>query len=408
MVSLQYILLNNMEDFWKFVEKHRNDDPARLRLKYHGSNECWIEDAITHIECMRKCGNKFGEAQPELMLSTLSVEQATSERVAQLHGEIACRLIGNPHNILDMTCGLGIDLHALSGTFQCHSTGIEINPNLANAATYNFRNNPLVDIVNADSVKWLESLSDDTKFDLIFIDPARRGDVGQRLFNIHHCQPDVAEMLPLLADKCRYAMVKLSPMLDVTQTLRDLPPITELHIVDDNGECRELLAVLDFTSESRETEPLITVHSEDRTLSFTPAEERQQHEQYGNALAGMWLFEPSPACMKARPFATLCQCHGLRKLHPNTNLFVNDTTVYDLPGKWYEIEEVADFASSVIKTIGKRIPKADIAARNFPFKAEELQRRLKIKSGGQHRIIGATIGEPRIPERHVLLVLRKM
>lgn len=397
-----------MEDFWKFVEEHRNDDPARLRLKYHGSNECWIEEAITHIECLRKCGNKFGKARPDLMPSTLSVEQATSEKVAQLHGEIARKLIGNPHNILDMTCGLGIDLHALSDTFQCRSTGIEINPKLANAATYNFRNNPLVDIVNADSVKWLESSPDNTKFDLIFIDPARRDDAGQRVFNIHHCQPDVAEMLPLLAAKCSYAMVKLSPMLDVTQTLRDLPPITELHIVDDNGECRELLAVLDFSYGSKEAEPLITIHSGDKTLSFTPAEERQRQEQYGAPIAGMWLFEPSPACMKAHPFATLCELYGLKKLHPNTNLFIADTPSYNLPGKWYEIEAVHDFASSVIKTLGKSITHADIAVRNFPFKAEGLQRRLKIKSGGRHRIIGATIGEPRFPERHVLLVLRKM
>ena len=397
-----------MEEFWKFVEGHHDDDPAKLRLKYHGSSESWIEDAITHIECLRRCGKKFGALQPELMLSTLSVEQATSGKVARLHGEIARRLTDTSRHILDMTCGMGIDLHAITDALHCPATGIEMNPKLANAAAYNFRNNPLVDIVNADSVKWLESSDVTTKFDLIFIDPARRGDAGQRVFNIHHCQPDVAELLPLLASKCRFAMVKLSPMLDVTQTLRDLPPARELHIVDENGECRELLAVLDFERATECHEPLITVHSGDKTLSFKPEEEKIQQERYGDAIAGMWLFEPSPACMKAQPFATLCGKYGLIKLHPNTNLFVCGKPAEELPGKWYEIEEVLPFSSSVIKTLGKRIPKADIAARNFPFKAEELQRRLKIKSGGNHRIIGTSIGEPRSPERPVLLVLKKL
>lgn len=400
------------EDFWKFTEEHRDDDPARLRLKFHGSDNTWTDDAIAHIECLRKCGNKFGGLQPELMLSTLSVEQATSEPVARLHGEIAHRLLnatgdhGNaPHRILDMTCGMGIDLHALVDALRCPSTGIEMNPRLAEAAAYNFRHNPLVEIVNADSVTWLNDST--MAFDLIFIDPARRGDAGQRVFNIRHCQPDVVEILPMLAAKCRFAMIKLSPMLDVTQTLRDLPQTRELHIVDDSGECRELLAVLDFTTEPAGTEAVVTIHSGDRILSFLPEEERGRQEQYGVAVSGQWLFEPSPACMKAQPFATLCQCHGLRKLHPNTNLFVNDIPVDGLPGKWHEIEEVLDFSSSVMKTLGKRIPKADVAARNFPFKAEELQRRMKIKSGGRHRIVGAATWEPRSPERHVLLVLRK-
>ena len=35
--------------------------------------------------------------------------------------------------------------------------------------------------------------------------------------------------------------------LDVTQTLRDLPCTRELHIVEESGECKEILALIDFT-----------------------------------------------------------------------------------------------------------------------------------------------------------------
>ena len=123
-----------------------------------------------------------------------------------------------------------------------------------------------VEILNCDSVGWLERYSGN-KFDLVFIDPARRGDAGQRVFNIHHCQPDISELLPLLSLKARFAMVKLSPMLDVTQTLRDLPFSAELHVIDDGGECRELLAVLDFERDCH-MEAAIVVHSAHMELHY--------------------------------------------------------------------------------------------------------------------------------------------
>lgn len=80
------------DEFWRFVETHQHEDVMKLRLKFHRNNEAWVENAINHIECLKKCGKKFGSLQPRLMQSPLSVEQATSERVALLHGELPSRL----------------------------------------------------------------------------------------------------------------------------------------------------------------------------------------------------------------------------------------------------------------------------------------------------------------------------
>ena len=75
--------------------------------------------------------------------------------------------------------------------------------------------------------------------------------------------------------------------------------------------------------------------------------------RFGTGLPRQWLFEPSPAAMKSKPFGVLCTRYGLVKFHPNTHLFVGDAPVEGLPGRWYEIEEVAEFSSSAINRLAK-------------------------------------------------------
>ena len=154
------------DEFRRFVDRHRNEDVAKLRLKYHCCGQAWVEAAINHIECLKKCGRKFGAFQPELMTSPLSVEQATSESVARLHAAIAKETVANPKRILDMTCGMGIDLRAISEALSCKAVGIELSESGAETARYNFRDNPDVAIITGDSVEWLKKYDGD-KFDLV-------------------------------------------------------------------------------------------------------------------------------------------------------------------------------------------------------------------------------------------------
>jgi len=389
-------------DFWQFIEQHRNEDPNRLRLKYYGTPYPWVSAAIAHIECLKKCGKKFGTLQPEVMVSPLSVEQATSASVAHLHGRIAREIMPHGGSLLDMTCGMGIDCRAIVEATGATATAIELNPTLAKATAYNLRNIPSIKVINADSVEWLTQQANITPtkpFDLIFIDPARRDDSGGRVFNLRDCTPDLIAILPLLRRMCRHAMVKMSPMLDVTQTLRDLPATSQLHVVETGDECRELLAVLDFTTPvdcDRTAEPTICIdmcegENTHSTFAFTRSEERGNHATFGQPHSDMFLFEPGAATMKAQPFATLCSRHGLLKLHPDTHLFIADApTATALPGRWYKIVDAIPFSASALKKVGQTIGNADVTVRNFPLKADELQHRLKIKSDAARRLFGVT------------------
>lgn len=87
-----------------------------------------------------------------------------------------------------MTAGLGIEAFHMARR-AASVTAIEMNPPVAeaieaNAATLRL---PNVTAVQADCREWLEQCR--LTFDTIFIDPARRGDRGQRLYSLADCQP---------------------------------------------------------------------------------------------------------------------------------------------------------------------------------------------------------------------------
>lgn len=227
------------------------------------------------------------------------------------------------------------------------------------------------------------------------------------MFNLHDCRPDLIELMPLIASKSRLLVAKLSPMLDVTQTLRDLPQVTHLYVVEERGECRELLAVADFSQSDAPCglDAQIVATDCDKTFRFSLAEERQAEMRFGVPEKGLYLYEPSPAMMKAAPFATLCSRHGMLKLHPNSHLYVAGAPAACLPGRWNRIADVVDFSSKSAKALSAEIGgAADVAVRNFPMRAEELQKLFGFKGGAAWRVMATSLSQPR---KNVLILLEK-
>lgn len=381
-------------DLNDFIKAHRNDDPSSLRLKFHGDQRPWINDAISHIECLRKSQRKFvldngTDLTPSLMVSPLSVEQATSARVGKLHD----RLAADASTVLDMTCGLGMDTLMLAADGRRRVTAIEQQEPLAAATARNLSSHGNIEVVCGDSPTWLKNYSGHP-FDLVFIDPARRGDNGQRVYNLHDCTPDLTEMLPIMSGKAKKCMAKLSPMLDVSRTIADLPGLTALHIVDEGGECRELLAVIDLATDSANVgEPVITVHtSGGDEFSFTREEEAAAAATTAIPEAGMWIHEPSPAAMKSGAYNLMSSRFGASAISANTHLYISPAPIDGFPGKGYEIIEVMPISNAAFKSFSKKYPRADIATRNLPqLSPEQLQKKLKTKPGGSIRVYGTTL-----------------
>ena len=375
------------EDFFAFVAKHAGEDPLKLRLKFKPRAGDALDLAITHLQCLQKAGKKFTDESgksvaPEVLLSPLSIEQASSAEIASFHAS----LMPQGGKVLDMTCGLGIDTLAFATMRGCSVTTCEMNPLHADAAEYNFRNYSQISVIKGDSTVFLAETN--LRFDAIFIDPARRDSSGGRVYNIHDCTPDVAEIMPLMKSKADKIVIKLSPMLDVTQTVRDIAP-SEIFAVQGGGECKELLAIIDCKRDNCDAK--ITIVSGEKRFSFTQAEEASAIAAYGTPEPGDYLYEPCAAAMKAAPFRLLSERFSIKKLHPNTHLYFSKQSVNDFPGKEYEVVEIIDFSSSEIKNFAKKYPCLNVAVRNFILTADVLAKRLKVKSGGNLKAFGVTL-----------------
>lgn len=406
--------MNDMElfdkDFQHWIDAHRNDNVATLRLRHAGDSPA-IKEAISQIEYDHKAGDKFRKCSlmggadgsvdcsfcPRWFPSALSVEQASSATMACFHAS----LVAKGSSVLDMTMGLGVDSAAIASLDEARVTAIERDSRLCLFAEVNYSSIPNLEIINADSVEWLRESQ--IRFDYIFIDPARRDDVGRRVYNIHDCTPDISEILPLLLEHAPHLLVKLSPMLDISATIADLRHVAEVYVVEERGDVRELLVHIDRDVESDVDNTKIVAINVNSNFIFTRAEEAAASEYYEAPEPEGYLYEPSPAIMKAGPFRLLSDRFCVGALHPNTHLYVSSEMVDGFPGKCYRIIAVIPYASKYIKRFAKEYPAASVSVRNFPCPAETLRAKLKVRESDAVKVAGVTLkgGE------QVLVVMEK-
>ena len=376
------------ENILKWIEEHRDCDTNKLRLSCRKKEDASVfEFAIMQIECRKKASKKlyYTLQSPNFIFPTnLSAEQCTSDELAEFHAT----LINEGETILDMTAGLGIDAFHLAQKAK-HVTAIDLNEDVAQALSINAMalNIDNFTAINADSVDYLKNSSE--HFDTIFIDPARRGDGGKRLFALADCQPNVVELLDIIKQHCDKLIVKASPMLDATQVLRELPNCSDLYAIGTRQECKELVAVIDF--KNPKDSPTLHCITGGNEFCYTQTIESNSIAKYGNISEEMFLYEPHPAVMKMQPIKNLSERFNTIKLHQNTHIYVSAKIITDFPGDCYKINKIYPFSSRIIKNVAKDYPRANIAVRNFIMSADELRKRLKIKDDNKYRLYGVTI-----------------
>lgn len=377
------------DEFWEWVHANSDNDPVKLRLKWQGKLP-WANLAILQIECRRKSRKKLAEELtcPTFFFPTaLSAEQCTSDILADFHAS----LIAPGCTMLDLTCGLGIDVyHAARRASEV--TAVDMNPEITGAVRHNAAalGHDNITAVTADCREFIKST--DKHYDIVFIDPARRGTNGERRYRLTDCSPDVTSMLDDIAAVADRLILKASPMLDITQVLRELPHTTDIYVTGTSTECKEIVADVIFDNKHT-SEPVIHVMTPLYDFSFTQSEEASATPDYELPAAGEYLYEPGAAVMKAAPFRLLSQRYGLKKLHPNTHLYHSAARITDFPGDTWHIDRVADFSSHEIKAISRQYDRLNIATRNFDMPADTLRKKLKVKDGGTQRLIAATLAD---------------
>lgn len=375
-----------------FIAAHADEDVRLLALQAKVSDGVDLRAALVQIEGRQRLANKaprFSSTPGVEFPERLPAEQCSSEATATYKAATVERLVAQRAAMADLTGGLGIDFMAISPLFD-KAAYVERNEALCSLARSNFAATGIsnASITCGEATEFLAGMDN---VDFVFMDPARRDAANRKVVLLEDCTPDITAMLPRLKEKCRFVMIKLSPMLDISATIAKTGNCREVHVVAVNGEVKEIAVFIDF-SFSGEAEIVCSDIRNVATESFTfrMSEEHAATCKFTDE-TGTFLYEPDATMLKAGAFRLPAQRFGLKKLHPNTHLYTSDTKNPDFIGKIFKIEGVFGFSKKELRRLGDTLPCANVSVRNFPTPAEELQKRLRIKNGGETYIFGTTL-----------------
>lgn len=378
-------------DTKQFIADHLHDDVSELALKYRNA-EVDLTLALRQIEArqlLRKKVPSWSDNDELLFPVRLSLEQCSSEATARykaslLHGD----------RFADLTGGLGVDCYFISQNFQ-HSDYVEMNPELCKLAEHNL----VIPVIHNESAE--DYLKSCDPIDCIFIDPARRDSHGRKVVSVADCIPNVVELQDLMLQKAKRVMIKLSPMLDISQALKELRHVKEIHVVAVENECKELLFLLEPEFEGEPVITCVNLESPQPSVTFNLEEEKVATLQLAKEV-GRYLYEPNAALMKGGCYRLLTQRYGVQKLHRNSHLYTSDQLVSDFPGRIFEVDDWAVYGKKS-KALLEGVDKASIAVRNFPMTVAEIRKKLKIADGDQVYLFATTLSD----ERKILILSRK-
>lgn len=389
-----------------FIEEHRNDDTAALLLQAHalgGSRHAgcdsreMVEFAVEQIEARRRLKGKLPEwceNKDVIMGGRVPAEQCSSEVTARYKRSIISHAseVG-ALSICDMTGGMGVDFWYMSEGME-RAIYTERSEMLCEVARHNFEvlkdgKHPEVEVRCGDG-RDLPIPS----VDVIYLDPARRAGDGSRVYAMEDCEPNIVEWQDELLQHAKMVVVKLSPMVDLTDVLRKLKGVSEVHVVGVKNECKEVVVKAHALDNPLQT-GCVEVHCVDFLSSgrmeyvFGLSDEMEVSLTDGGVKR--YLYEPDVTLMKARAFGSLCRRYPVQQLEVDTHLMTSDLLVPDFPARIFEVEERIPFSSKVLKRLKKEMPQANIATRNFVLSADELRKRTGIKDGGEVYLFGAKV-----------------
>lgn len=355
---------------------------------------------------------------------------------------------------VDLTGGFGVDFSYIASRLGMKSMYVERQAHLCEAAKENFGRLGLKNAIvkNGDGIEVLHSfaskkeaaasdslgitedqsqslLKTNLGLKLIFIDPARRDDAGNKVVSLKDCTPDVTLLQEEMLSKADYVIIKLSPMLDWHRAVSELNCVKEVHIISVNNECKELLLVLSARNKGgnvgSNSFPVqdngsvllsvedfghpgnLRIYSINDSQSFVCDEMEMEESSVKIAPSTFeemqYLYEPNASLMKAGCFGVLSERYDARMLSKNSHLFVSRDLIAAFPGRSFRIIAISSFNKKELKRHLSGITKANIATRNFPLPVAELRKRLKLKDGGETYIFATTLSD----ESHVLVITEK-
>ena len=357
-----------------FINANLTADLHSLLLKKSPFPEVTIQEIVQQIKGKKVAQRKFPFLLKENIVfpPNLNLEQASSQSTAEFKAE---NLDGK--KFLDLTCGFGIDAYFLSQNFE-EITLVEKNPELLDLVKHNWKIlNKKATFVNENLEHFLAKNSE--RFDVIYLDPARRDSEKNKKFLLEDLSPNLLEIQDQLLEISSQIIIKLSPLIDISYLISVLKNVAKIQIIAVRNEVKELIVFLEKARKGDDVEiSCINLESDDAEFAFQFKEEKTAVSAFSEPQ--QFLYIPNNAVLKSGAFNLVSQFFNGKKLHPNTHFYTSDKRIERFPGRILEINMIDS------KHIRKG-EKYNIISKNYPLSPDEIKKKYKILDGGNCYLI---------------------
>lgn len=352
-----------------------------LRNSFKWSND-FLKEVLNQYQILKKMATKLPQWHTNenvLGASLLNMEQCSSESVSTYKFK---RLNGK--SAVDLTGGFGVDTYHLSKKFN-KVTYCETNKPLFDIVKYNFKALGVtnVNFLNISAEEFLETTN--LQFDLIYLDPDRRNEDNKKLVLLHNLSPNLIDINELLLSKAQKTLVKLSPILDISQAAKQVKGLQSVEILAQKNEVKELIFAFNKIGTEADLSIQATQLGPDKIETFTFNREDEVQAKPFYSEPKKYLYEPNAAIMKAGGFKLVSVKYNLGKISRHSHYYTSENLISNFQGKGFQVNEVKPFSSKAMK--GFKNDQFNILSRNFPMKPETIAQKYRLKKGGERYLI---------------------
>ena len=363
----------------QFIQENRYADIRQLALKTQGKFDLPLGFLMDQINGKQKAKKKLPswfENDQIVYPADISMQQCSSEISAALK----TKHLSKGNTCIDLGGGFGIDTHYLAQKFE-KVFYVEQNKDLCQIAAHNFKAFGIdnVEIVNATGEGFIKSF--EGKVDLIFLDPARRDQQQNRIFQFEDCSPNIIELEKSLSTKGENLLIKASPLIDITSAYSQFPAFKNCQVIGINNECKEVML-----STIKNLPNLTCSHSTNGQLEeYTFDETEDLFNGFSTAQQGGYIYEPNVTIRKAQQQNQIAHQFELGKLFKNGSLYFSIDLKADFPGRIFQIKHELTNKKQI-----QNLKHAEVISKNYPLAAAEFKKKYKLGASAQNFIFAFT------------------
>ena len=366
----------------EFISKNLKIEITKIILKGSPFEDIESKELANQILAKKKSEKKLPtwfSCKDIYYPNKISIEQTSSELTAAFKAKI---VTGN--SIIDITGGFGVDSFYFSKQFK-KVIHCEINSELSTIVKHNYQqlNSKNIETNAINGFDFLKETND--TFDCIYVDPSRRSDVKGKVFLLKDCLPYIPPKIDFFFTKANQILIKVSPILDITNTINELKNVKSVHIVAVHNEVKELLFLLE--KNYAESTNIIAVNiGKSKTDEFSFEYQSKETSNFSEPLS--YLYEPNSAILKSGGFHQISNKYNVHKLEENSHLYTSESFI-DFPGRAFKIVDILSYDKKKLKKLFSK-SKANITTRNFPKTVAQIRKEINIKDGGTNYLFFTT------------------